>query len=133
MRRPFVVCILALAALLCGCADDPGSFSIMFQWQQEPADSVYVWVRVEEREIPLEPGLVLASEGPVLCEPGESCSMDVDSVPFGSNRVVVVEVRASADAGGAVVYYGISEPFDLKAGEDVVAEVPVYLKAAGTG
>ena len=121
--------VLAFGALLFGCADDPGHFMLTLEWEKEPQDEIIIWVWVEERSDPQVSGNIVAFDGPWRHQPVGWFSMDVGPVPYGSNRVVVVEVRATAEAAAPLLYYGISAPFSLDAGEDTAPEVPVYLKS----
>lgn len=118
--------LLSAAAFSCGQA--PGSFAISFTWDIPPAATVWVWVRVEERLDPEEPGPILASAGPEARENESSLSLGMDSVAHGKNRVVIVEVRDGPSPNQPVIYYGFSQPFELAPGRHVDVEVPLVLQ-----
>ena len=123
-------------ATLCGCAascdagQEAATFSIAFAWQEPPDDAVWIWVRVEDRSRPDEAS-ILASRGPVELRVGEPVDLSLDSVPNGSGRVVVVEVRDEPSPGLRVLYYGVSEPFSLTPGRHARVEVPLALVPPG--
>ncbi len=130
-RRPFWLTV-ALALLVTSCGMDAGSFTIKFSWDEPPTDTVYMWLRVEERTEPTVQGNILASVGPLQYNHDEAFQVALDEVPNGSNRVVVVEVRELPDANQTILYYGFSAPFALEVGKDTVAEVPIYLQVPET-
>jgi len=87
---------------------------------------VYVWVRVEDRSGTEGAGSILASVGPEAYAPDSQFSVALREVPNGSNRVVVLEVRESDNPGMPVLYYGLSEPFDIVPG--TTSEAKVFLQ-----
>jgi hypothetical protein len=98
--------------------------SVAFTWADgEPADlsGLYLSVRVTEGE----GGSVLATAGPTALS--EEIDMDLFPIPYGEGRVVTVEVRDNPGTGSRPLYYGISEPFGLTAGQalEAVARVPI--------
>ena len=123
---------LLLVPALVACTDAPGSFSISFLWDVPPEEKVYIWVRVEERDDPAQQGRILDSAGPDAYVQGESMSVSLESVAHGTNRVVVVEVRSLPDPNQSILYYGLSKPFELRAGDRKTVEVPMYLRPPET-
>ncbi|MEQ9496506.1 MAG: hypothetical protein RIT81_06600 [Deltaproteobacteria bacterium] len=127
MRRPR---LLLAMTLLAACQPAPGRFSVTFSWEADaPSDveraPLFVHARVEEREAPDVEGNVLASDVGRLDAP-----LSIDGVPNGTNRVVVVEIRTAAvRADGQLRYFGVSRPFDLEPGDDVVVDVLLALRA----
>ena len=97
-----------------------------FQWAAPPDGELYLWVRVEERKDPAVMGSIIASNGPDLYIPGEPLTVEINSVPNGDDRVVVVEARLEPNSGLPVLYYGISRSFSLRPGEQ--AELDVVMK-----
>lgn len=112
---------------LAACEPEEGSFRIVFEWQDGPPEdpeALFVYGVVQEAP---DDGAsqTLASFGPEAYRSG--LSLDFDDVPIGANRQVIVELRAEPGKAAQVVYYGISERFAMKAGDDVVVPVRVAL------
>lgn len=133
--RTAVLCRTVLAVLaastfpLTACDRAPGSFSLTFTWDEPPTTPVWIWARVEERLAdPTVAGPILASAGPERFVFGGQVDLNMASVPNGDDRVVVVEVREGESVGLPILWYGLSEPFSLKAGDDQVVEVALKLK-----
>ncbi len=119
----------ALALVLMGCSDgENGSFSLSFAWDEPPAETVWVWVQVEERTDAAKPGRILASAGPDAFIPQTKTSFALEGVPNGTHRYVVAEVREGANPALPVLYYGISEPFSLAFGKHTKVEVAMALR-----
>ena len=118
--------MLVTAALSCGA--DPGSFSMSFSWGQAPEESVYIWVRMEERTSVETPGAILASAGTGEYVPGEGVALEMGEVPNGDNRYVIAEVREGSNSNLAILYFGISKPFVMRAGEHTHVDVPLTLQ-----
>ena len=116
---------LLFLLILTSCGTDPGSFSMSFSWDQAPEGIVHIWVRVEERSNPEEAGPILASAGPAEFEYGQPVELELGEVPNGDNRYIIAEVRGSSNPNVAVLYYGVSDPFSMKAGEHVHVDVPM--------
>ena len=91
--------------------------SMSFTWDPVPEGTVWIWVRIEERVDVETAGKILASAGPESYNYGESFALERDQVPNGDNRYVVAEVREGANPNLAVLYYGVSKPFPMRAGE----------------
>ena len=133
-RRPRPAASLALLlVLLAGCTQaEPGSLALRILWQPPPAEPLFVWARVEQRPLAEQPGPILASTGPALFQPGQPLELRMGQVPNGTGRRVVVEARRERDLGSRVLYYGVSEPFGLQAGEQVTVAVPLALGPPGS-
>jgi len=128
------IALLAILSLLAGAGEgceavQPGSFTLSIVWDTPPVSTVQVWTRVEERSDPSQPGRILASAGPEEHRPGGTTILRMPSVASGKQRHVVVEVREGPNPGLRVLYYGISAPFELKAGVHQTVEVPLRLQA----
>src|SRR5688500_18196286 len=83
-----------------------------------------VLVRVEERADPKVSGTVVAVSAALPFDPeAESLALPRIDIPYGSDRVVVVEFLRARD--GTVAYYGLSESFDLRRGDDLMLRIPV--------
>ena len=115
----------ALCSAACGIGEEPGSVSLKFVWEDSPEGVLEVWIRVEERDDPAQPGPILASSGPDTYEHGQPFSTELGTVSNGGNRVVVVEFREGKSAGLPVVYYGLSLPFSVEPGRNTSVEVAV--------
>ncbi len=89
---------------------------------------MWLWVRVEERPDVAHAGQILGSDGPEPYTYPAPLKMDIEGIANGDNRVVVVEAREGANPGLPVLFYGVSEPFSLRPGKRVVAEVPMVLQ-----
>jgi hypothetical protein len=130
------ISISVVVASLSGCGglnDAPGSIAFSLSWEEQPEGVVYIWLRVEERhEGPETSGPTLASAGPAEYEENKSLSLTLDAVPNGKNRVVVVEVRKGASTELPVLFFGISEPFELGPGTHVKVEVPLKIQKPET-
>ena len=122
-----VVALAAMWTLCGGCtADSAGQLSLVFAWQEQPSQAVWLWLRAEER--PEDAGArILASAGPVRYEPGGQVDIELPTLPSGADRVIVLEARAEANEALPVRYYGISEPFELQGGSSVTVPVPIAL------
>ena len=122
------VFLLVLLLLGCGGLAKPGSVAMSLKWDDPPTEPVWVWVQVEERIDPLVAGPILASASPAEYSQSKPFSVELEQIPNGDNRVIVVEVREANNSSLAVLYYGVSEPFSMRPGEDVVVEIPLSLQ-----
>jgi len=128
MRRfPFLLAA-ATAAMLLSCDSGEGSFTMSFNWETPPDGKVWIWVRVEERTEATQTGPILASAGPVEYETGKEAALEMPEVSNGANRYVIAEVRESTNANQPVLYYGISDPFELVAGKHTHVDVAMELQ-----
>ena len=130
MKKIIIACLIlaGLCPLSCALTEEPGSFSMSFEWDKPPEGEIYLWVRVEERADGATSGPILASAGPALFVYGEPFELTMDSVANGDDRVIVVEVREGESAGLPVLYYGLSDPFSLYPGMNVKVDVPMELQ-----
>ncbi len=99
-----------------------------FEWADPPPPSspdLRLTVRVEAQS-EQGPATVLASAAAPFVRPIE---LELDAVPHGEARTVVAELvrRGTSDK---VLYRGVSEPFDLLAGESVQVGVRLQLQRA---
>jgi hypothetical protein len=125
LRRASLIVLLAIG--LVACKEQEGSFRVVFEWADAEPDEdleLFAVARVEE-DFDSGEGRVLASAGPELLQPG--MSLDFSDVPIGAQRRVVVELRESSGSAALILYYGISEPFDMQAGQDTVVKVRLQL------
>jgi hypothetical protein len=127
-RSLLLLPLCCLSVFVSSCGIDPGSFTMSFSWSVTPEGQVWVWARVEERENPTQPGPILASAGPVAYEFGDSVSLDMNDVANGDNRHIIVEVRDGANPNLQILYYGISDVFELVAGMNTHVDVPLKLQ-----
>ena len=131
MKLAMFVCLVSvfLGTAACGIVAEPGSISMSFEWGEvKPEGSVHIWLRVEERSDVSVAGSILASSGPDPYQVGEPFEATLGQVANGDNRVVVVEVREGPNAGLPVLFYGLSAPFSVKAGEHSHVEVPMTIQ-----
>jgi len=142
MMRPAIVAAVVVAFTSFGVACDglnqTAAVRISFSWadgkptcapacvggcNQACTSSPWLHLSVEQRSSAAVPGAVLVTAEPVRYVPGST--LDILGVPFGSDRVVVLRVRASEDPDSALRYHGRSAPFSIDAGDD--KEVTVTL------
>lgn len=129
MRRGFLLLLLmGTLCLDCNLAPQPGSFSLKFAWDKPPEGIVWIWVRVEERGDPETPGPILGSAGPTEYGGDTPASLQIDGVDNGDNRYVIAEVRDGANANLPVIYYGVSDSFSIKPGENTEVDVALTLQ-----
>ena len=120
---------LATVVLLgLSCGQEPGSFTMSFSWKKAPDGQVWVWVRVEERADGTQSGPILASAGPETYIYGDSVTVAMNDVANGKNRYIIAEVRDGANPNLPIMYYGISEPFDLAPGMHNHIKIPMELQ-----
>lgn len=125
--------VFLLAVLVTACSgSEPGSVSMRFTWAEEPQGVLYLWFSVQERQNPESAGIVLSSVGPEEYQFGESLSVDLGNVPNGDNRHVVVEAREGSGQGLPALYYGISQPFSMSPGKNVVVDIEMEMKSPET-
>ncbi|MCK5687855.1 hypothetical protein KAI87_01235, partial [Myxococcota bacterium] len=121
------------AILFGGCsAKEQGEFSIHFTWEGGTPDfdtDVYFFARVEERPEGLDfPGRILATNAGEKFVSG--MTVDIGDIPNGKNRVVIAELREGDNTGAQVLYYGMSELFELEAGKTAI--IPVFMNISPT-
>ena len=122
--------------MLAGCiacsSATEGVFRIEMRWGEAgvPTESnATIFARVLEVRafqggVPdLSTAKTLAEASPVAV--GQQASLSFASVPHGKERLVEVRVRESADPQAKLLRYGLSEPFDLNPGDDIVVPVRV--------
>jgi hypothetical protein len=128
--RPLLLAliILPVPGLVSGCAQEPGSFTLDIEWDEEPADSLWLWVRVEQRTDVTKEGPILASNEPARWIPGEPLSVGLSGIPNGDSRVLVIEAREEKNSSMAVLYFGVSEPFSIQPNEHTHVSVPMKLQ-----
>ena len=116
------------ALLLLGlgaCSAEPGRFELSLLWEMPPSDEVWLSARLEERTELTQPGRVLVTVPLQRYTPG--AQLRFEDVPYGENRVVIVEGRALQDPAALPTHYGISELFELTAGQSVQVSVHINL------
>lgn len=126
---------LVAAISLGGCVEAPGSVKVSFKWSAPPTVPVWVWARIEERIHPAQEGKTLITDGPFEYVHGTPPTIDLNDVPNGNRRHVVVEFREGPNTGLPVIFYGISASFELAPGKDQELDVVVELvvpSAVGT-
>lgn len=87
----------------------------------------YIVARIEERAVGSIEGRILAQSAPQRFDDG--ASLLVPDVPNGNNRVAIIELIESGDPQSRVLLYGVSERFELSAGQDETVDVPVTMRA----
>jgi hypothetical protein len=102
-------------------------------WEETPTVPLWYWVRVEERDVATEPGRILASTGPDLHVPGAPLEVKLGNVDNGKNRVVIVDTRLHPDPAEPVVYYGLSEPFEIRPGLRPDAPIVIHMNPPKPG
>ena len=114
---------IAVMILMAACGTQPGSFTLSFSWDPQPEDTVWIWVRVEERSDPAQAGRILASAGPASYEVDGWTELELEDVPNGSDRYVIVEAREGKNKSLPILYYGISSPFTISPGKNTEVDV----------
>ncbi len=123
ISQTFLLLLLIWFSLLFwGCFEDTahGTFSIVFQWQDDVPEDITnlgVWGKVEKEGLQIAESAILTYQ--------DGVQLDFISVPNGSGLVVYVEIKEAVDKTSRTLYFGQSEPFSLEAGKH--AEVPIRL------
>lgn len=131
------VLITLVALLFAGCLDstqiiegeapEPGSFAVIFLWEDDPpksTDGLYVSGRVESRTVIDEPGTQIADSGdpiPFVLE----VEVPFSNVPYRDQLVIVVEIKDGPNKDDHTVFFGQSDFFAVEEGKHV--DVPVTL------
>lgn len=112
-----------------------GSFNIKFLWEEgeEPSDDekkdLYLWAILNEwKNGKQSESLEVAIAGPISFDSNEA--LKFDSLSFGSNRVVVIEIRDvnTREKNDNIKYYGRSDLFNLEEGKDTSVSVTMKLQ-----
>lgn len=125
MRVALILSALSIAS----CA--PGTqVSVAFDWDPEvrledPA-GLQVQAIVQGRDSSEEPMHTLTSATDPLVFPFE---LQLERVPYGDERRVLIEIRGSADLEDRPLYFGLSEIFSLRPSESSMIAVRVSLKS----
>jgi hypothetical protein len=120
MKRTIVIAIL----LLMGCAGQEGTIRLSVKTGGVDLAGLWIVARVEDAG---GTGAVRQSTSPASYAAVLDAGLALAGVPAGESLVVAVEVRGGADEQLPVLYYGISDPFTLEAGEDAVVSVSIEL------
>jgi len=122
---------------------EAGTFAVTFSWAKDEkgkdikpdiaSGEYYVTVRIYEwNEGVAFPGDI-AANGKQLTQ-SDSTQMDVagtsidfDSLSYGNRRFVVAEIRKGADLTGGILFSGMSQLFDLKAGRHTEVNVEMNM------
>lgn len=124
-----VLCLVFYVLTMAGChAPDPGQFSMHFVWKEnipKNAGDLFAMAQVRALDASQKYTVVLATAGPVALRHAEA--LQFDNVPYGSPCAVYVELRATEHSDQSVLYYGISDTFDLHAGDSLHPSVRIPL------
>ena len=123
---PSAFALLVLWTVLGACAEPPGRVSLEVTWSLQPVRPLWLWAHVRA-EADGPDGIRYATAGPVEFRPGEPWSLALSGVPNGADRVVVIEARARRQPDDRILYVGVSDPFALRPGADVLARVDLVL------
>ena len=130
---------LAMIAALAACdIAEPAAVDLTFEW---PAGTrpdfgdrrayargrLQVWPDGESAG-----ARTLSEAGPSPLDRDGRAALAFEGLPLGEDRVVIVEIRGSTDENGAVLHYGVSRPFSLRAGHATAVTVRFPL-APGPG
>ncbi len=119
----FTAAVLVVGAAF-ACSAEPGRVNVDFAWDVPEARrprAGEVWLHASVRFPPN--GRVSAP--PVEYRPGET--LRVSDIPNGTGRILVVEMRETADPGSPLIFYGRSVPFRVEAGAATRVGLPVVL------
>ncbi len=108
------------------CGADEGRVSLRFEWEATPPAPGEYTIQVDV----LTPGGRATQSEAVGYRPG--VSIGIPRVPLGRDLVVEVRLVEVGRPGAPPRYFGRSEPFDLRAGEDVEVLVAIRLVDAPT-
>ena len=118
--------LFLLIFLLSACTGDValGTFNAIFQWEnppQEDTTKLGVWGRVEKDGRQVSASKLLAYT--------DKIELDFSDVPYGSDLVVIIEIKESLDENARTLFSGRSDTFELKAGKHVDVPVPLSIVA----
>jgi formylglycine-generating enzyme required for sulfatase activity len=122
--RARLVELVLLTSFLVSCGT-PGEIVVLVSWDAPPTETAWVYLHVEERVDPLVPGRVVSAADATRFVPGETLTVTLPRVPNGTNRVVLVKVRAAEDPSLPTLWFGLSAPFEVE--PDSTAEVELKL------
>jgi formylglycine-generating enzyme required for sulfatase activity len=127
-RLAWVLPVVACAA----CEGDAGRISVTFTWGDiAHPEGLWLFGRIDQ----VDDGTGGRQQVSEMSDPisyREGVSFQFSDVPNGDNLVLVLEARADENVESLVLYYGISEPFSLNAGDDKTLEVVVGMVQAPT-
>lgn len=113
MRALSPIPILLLASL--SSCSAPLDVELIFLWPEAPQSHerpVWITARIEQRlDARVATGVTLTSAGPVKYREGFDLRMD--RVPYGRDRVVIIEVRRDDSPSSEIAFFGVSERFNL--------------------
>lgn len=120
--------VLAPALLAAGSACGDARFEVEFEWVEgsPPSGDLFLRVEVEDAQ-----GNTVRQAGPERFRPEEELRLELDEIPIGEpDLVLYAEFRDSEGSAGRVLYYGISQRFELPRGEEIDVQVRVPVRAA---
>ena len=137
-RQPqfiWLVClIVTYLTTLVACSEVPPSIQFSVHWSEPPTTEMWLWVRVEEGDLADPDRRVLSASKPVQFVSDQGLAIEVEDVPVGDNRIVVVEARTGSSIGLPIMFFGTSIPFSLSSGDidrkigEIVLERPDALE-----
>ncbi len=121
-----LIYLIFIPVLLLSCAEgmDPGTFSIIFEWEDPPPENTTelgIWGRVERD------GLQIAESEVVSYRDG--INLDFGDVPNGEQLVVVIEVKEGLEKSSRAMYFGMSDAFTLEPGKHTEVSVDLQLSS----
>lgn len=134
-RTWFHALLFVVSAYCSSCVDDAGHFRLELSWRDtEPgnASDLFAVAEVWALAVDMHEGeaRLLAQTRPTRYADG--VVLPFDAVPIGAKRQVRVKLYDPASPE-QIVYYGLSEPFDMAAGEDRTVKVSLALAPAPGG
>ncbi|MEW5855030.1 MAG: kelch repeat-containing protein [Myxococcota bacterium] len=109
--------------------EETTGFDVHFKWLAEKppySAGYYVFGRVEDRTDVSNPGILGTA---ATVEYTENTRLDFKDIPVGRNRVVIIEFRRSTSTSAPVLYYGLSQPFEIVSGQRTRVQVELDLVA----
>lgn len=111
------------------CGTQPGQVVVSFSWGEvEPPETVWIHGRVVQRNPDAQGIGQIVSELDVPSRFSAGMSLAFDAVQNQDNLAVLVEARGNNSLDSRALYYGMSAPFTLAAGDESAGEIVVVMK-----
>jgi formylglycine-generating enzyme required for sulfatase activity len=120
--------LVLLTVALAACGTDPGSVAITFTWEGgQPPDGLWIFGRVMQVNPDSEGMGQIISEMADPQEYGPGMNLSFPDIQNQDNLAILLEARGDISLESRILYYGISDPFSLRAGESKKVEVVVAM------
>jgi formylglycine-generating enzyme required for sulfatase activity len=123
----FLVSVLMIS-IISSCGTNPGRVSIAFTWKGgNPPDGLWIFGRVIQVNSESETNGQIISEMEAPQEYGPGMNLAFPDIQNQDNLAILLEARGDGSLESRVLYYGISKPFSLMAGNSVTVDVVVSM------